>query len=270
MMLGRRSGPVEVLHARCHGLSVLIELGVCTISAEGHRFDFDRVFNPFGEVKAPFNDAQVPRLRRLFSAWKKLRREWISDHVVVAMPGYHSSAGDVAKLVFVPHSAARGMRADASYAVDGRPTPESIGALVLDTTYIDRDETYRLVGAMARSSRYGFRQEIDAAFLSDLTETLRVLRGPLPTTEELLASMDESAKRFIEARRGREVVALDDPTATSYTVYQDDMTFPRALTTTKWLSTAIDIERANRKEVTWRLRMQIGSGKSRAGSQASA
>lgn len=65
----------------------------------------------------------------------------------------------------------------------------------------------------------------------------------------------------IEARNvSGQTVALDDPEAESFTGFQDDMTFPLALTTTKWLSTAIGIERDNRKSVTFRLRMEIGNG----------
>lgn len=250
--------PIE---ANCHGLRVFVDEGVCTITVKNHRFSFDRR-TYLSEVKAPFNDAQVPRLRRLVSAWRKLRREWIGAHVVVGMAGYHSSAGDVAALLFVPHPTARGMKtADAYPLNEGFRYPAKTGAVVLDTDYIDRAKTYLLAGDLSQCARYDLKTDIDKAFLSYLPETIGVLRAPMPTTAELMASLDPGAAQFIKAQNVRgQPVALDDPEAASYTVFQDDMTFPRALTTTKWLSTAIDIERDNRKDVTYRLRMEIGTG----------
>lgn len=255
----------HALEVTFHGLTVRIRNGRCTITAPEHTFSLDRI-QTVESVSAPFNEAQIPRFRRLFSAWAKLRREWIADHVVVAMPGYRPRPGEVARLMFVLEHAFRGKETSGAFPVGrfvGYPT--EFHAMVLDTSDVDRTEAYGLVGDLARLRRYTwaetFAHSVDKAFLAYLPQLIRVLRRPLPTTAESLAAMDAEARPFIKATDadGHDV-ELDDPSATAFTVYQDDCIRPRPLTTTRWLATAIAIERANRKQVAFRLGLAIGNG----------
>ncbi len=261
--LGYYPGESRALEVTFHGLAVNIKDGRCTITAREHTFSLDRIATTQA-VTAPFNAAQVPRLRRLFSAWSKLRREWIADHVVVAMPGYHPEAGATAKLLFVMDPAFRGKEVGGAYAVgDVKGCPTEYHALVLDAGNVDRTDVYGRVGGLARYTRQSnaFASNLDVAFLKTLPGLIRVLRRPLPTTAESLAAMEAEARPFIRAADSNgNSVELDDPAAAAFTVYQDDCIRPRALTTTRWLSTAIAIERANRKQVAFRLGLAIGNG----------
>lgn len=227
-----------------------------------HDGRFDVLLDQLVIASGVCRDGALARLKRLAVGWACLVRMIIATSLQHAVPVFQRSLAS--RLQFALPAAVSHPHGNAILLTGGRV--DSARVTLLGDSHDPEEWRDRLVvaGEILRACRrtQATAQAVDRAVASVAFSVtlLRPITFQLPTREEVLSRMDDLSRENIHAWAGGARVALEDPRAEEFQVWQDDIAFPQHLATFRSLGLAVDFEHANRKQVRLRLSIAIGSG----------
>lgn len=221
----------------------------------------------FGEPVHQFNcmDAAIPGLGTLYRRWVRLVRMCIAELVEHAIEGSGRRLDCQVRLALPLES----KRSTCTVLAFGR---RGLGREILRVIegrdpFADWEERYRFAGQVVDAiTQYPLSES--AGELEAVVRTFHA-RVPLlqpitiaaPTRQELESRVDELSRQNIRAHRDGVEVDLLDPHASGYEVFQDTIVGLEKIAEFRSFGLAVDFERSNRKEVTMRLTVGVGTGR---------
>jgi hypothetical protein len=221
----------------------------------------DRVrvrLSTWAEIEVPVTTASLRALRGVVALWARMSRRLIAARLRYAAPTASTvRPGDTIQWALPlpgPGSVPPG-----SQRAWGATTGEITHLQLLDTTPTMTPERLSAAAGAIRRARPHDRA-IDDILRSALGELKpwwdTPLRPRVPTHAELMAGVDDEARRWVRPMRDGRPCPWER--ATHFGIHQDTMTGTRYWVTVPDLAFALDLERANRPTVTMRVALHTG------------
>lgn len=227
-----------------------------------HDGRFDVLLDQLVIASGVCRDGAIAKLKRLAVGWACLLRMIIATSLQHAVPVFQRSLAS--RLQFALPAAASHPQGNAILLTAGKVESALTTLLGYSHDPVEWRERLAVAGAILRASRgvQSILGAIDQAVVSIAFDValLRPITFQLPSREEILSRTDELSRQNIHAWASGTRVALEDPRAEEFQVWQDDMALPRHLATFRSLGLAVDFERSNRKEIKFRLSVAVGNG----------